>query len=88
MSRTLLLHFLLDNGISVPGEVGADDYTFFGFHTILFDFGGVVVDFGASAFCFHTVFLGGVETIFGLSSFCFRLFFFALDSFIFFAFLD
>ena len=38
----------------MPGGVGMDDCTFLGLHTILFDFGGVVVDFGASSFCFHT----------------------------------
>jgi hypothetical protein len=33
-------------------------------------FGGVVVDFGAASFCFHTIlfFLGGVEVAFGSSS--------------------
>jgi hypothetical protein len=53
MSRTLLLQFLLNVGTSVPVGVGMDDCTFLGLHTILFDFGGVVVDFGASSF-FHT----------------------------------
>ena len=60
-----------------------DDCTFFGFHTILFDLGGVVVDFGASSFCFHTIFLGDVGTTFSFSSFCFRLFFFGFDLFLF-----
>ena len=49
----------------MPEEVG---YIFFGLHTILLDLGGVVVDFGASSFCFHTFFLGGVGTTFGVSS--------------------
>ena len=81
MSRTLLLHFLLDEGTSVPREVGC---AFFGLHTILFDFGGVVVDFGAPSFCFHTFsFFGGVGTTFGVSSFCFRLFFFGSVLFLF-----
>ena len=66
----------------MPRGVGMDVCTFFGLHTILFDFGGVVVDFGAS-FCFHTVFLGGVGTTFGFSSFCFRLFFFGSGLFLF-----
>ena len=34
----------------MPKGVGADDCSFFGLHTILFDFSGVVVDFGASIF--------------------------------------
>ena len=56
----------------MPGEVDMDDCTFFGFHTILFDLGGVVVDFGAYFFCFHTIFFfGGVGTTFGVSYFCF-----------------
>jgi hypothetical protein len=53
MSRTLLLQFLLNVGTSVPVGVGMDDCTFLGLHTILFDFGGVVVDFGASSFFPH-----------------------------------
>ena len=68
-----------------------DDYTFFGLHTILFDLGGVEVDFGASSFCFHTFlsFLGDVGTTFEVSSFGLRLFFFLLRPlFIFFTFLD
>ena len=67
----------------MPGGVGTDDCTFFGIHTILFDLGGVEVDFRASSFCFHTVFLGGVGTTFGFSSFCFRLFFFGSGLFLF-----
>jgi hypothetical protein len=68
---------LLDEATSVPGGVDADDCTLFGFHTILLVFGGVVVDFGASCFCFHTFsFFGGVRTTLGVSSFFFRLFFF------------
>jgi hypothetical protein len=69
----------------MPIEVDVDDYTFFGFHTILFVHGGVVVDFGASYFCFHTVllFLGGVETTFGVSSFISCFIFFCSDLFIF-----
>jgi hypothetical protein len=47
---------LLDDGTSVLGEVGVDGCTFFGFHTILFDLGGVVLDFRAFSFCFHTGF--------------------------------
>jgi hypothetical protein len=72
----------------VPGGVDADDYTFFHLHTILFDLGGMEVDFGVSSFCFHTFlsFLGGVETTFGVSSFCFTLFFFCSDLFLFFCF--
>jgi hypothetical protein len=73
MSRTLLLQCLLDDGVLMPGEVGC---TFFGLHTILFVFRGVVVDFGAPSFCFHTFsFFGGVGITFGVSSFCFGLFF-------------
>ena len=65
-------------------EVDVDDYTFFGFHTILFDLGDVEVDFGASPFCLHTIFfLGGVGTTFGVSSFCFGLFFFCSGPFLF-----
>ena len=67
----------------MPRGVGVDVCTFFGLHTILFDFGGVVVDFGASAFCFDTVFLGGLGTTFGFSSFCFRFFFFGSGLFLF-----
>ena len=54
----------------MPGGVDADDCTSFGLYTILFDLGGVEVDFGASSFCFHTFlsFLGGVGTTFGVSS--------------------
>ena len=71
------------------GEVDVDDCTLFGLHTILFDLGGVEVDFGASSFCFHTFlsFLGGAGTTFG-ASFGFGLFFFGSDLFVFFAFLD
>ena len=50
----LSLHFLLEDGTSVPGGVDSEGCTFFGFHTILLVFGGVVVDFGVSCFCFHT----------------------------------
>jgi len=39
----------------MPGEVGCN---FFGFHTIMFFFSGVVVDFGAFTFSFHT--FGGI----------------------------
>ena len=67
----------------MPVGVGADDCTFFGLHTILFDLGGVEVDFGASAFCFHTNFFGGVGTTFGFSSFYFRFFFFYSGLFLF-----
>ena len=73
---------MLEDGTSVPGGVDADDCTFFGLHTILFDLGGVVVDFGASSFCFHTI-LGGVGINFGASYFCFRLFFFGFSLFLF-----
>ena len=67
------------------GGVDMDDCTFFGLHTILFDLGGVEVDFEALCFCFHTFlsFLGGVGTTFGVSSFCFRLFFFYFGLFLF-----
>ena len=53
-ARLFSFHFLLDEGTSVPREVDMDDYTIFGLHTILFDLGGVEVDFGASSFCFHS----------------------------------
>ena len=72
MRRTLLLQIFLEDGTSAPREVGC---TFFSLHTILFDFGGVVVDFGAPSVCFHTFsFFGGVGTTFDISSFCFGLF--------------
>ena len=77
------LHFLLGDGTSVTEGVDTDDCTFFSFHTILLVFSGVVVDFGASSFCFHTVSLGGLGTTFGFSSFCFRLFFFGSSLFLF-----
>jgi hypothetical protein len=69
----------------MSGEMDVDDYTFFGLYTILFDLGGVEVDFGASFSCFHTFlsFLGGVGTTFEVSSFCFRLFFFYFGLFLF-----
>ena len=69
----------------MPGGVGVDDCTFLGIHTILFDLGGVEVDFGTSSFYFHTFlsFLGGVGTTFGVSSLCFRLFFFYFGLFLF-----
>ena len=66
----------------MPGGVDADDCTFFGLHTILFDLGGVEVEFGVTSLCFHT-FLGGVGTTFGFSSFFFGLFSFAPASFYF-----
>ena len=90
MSRTLLLHFLLEDGTLMLGGVDVDDCTFFGLHTILLVFGGVVVDFGASSFCFHTFlsFLGGVGTTFEVSSFCFGLFFFCSGLLLFSVFLD
>ena len=82
------MHFLLDEGTSVLEEVGVDDCTFFGLHTILFDLGGVVVDFGASSFYFYTVFFfGGVGTTFGVSSFYFGLFFLCSSLFLFYLFL-
>ena len=85
MSRTLPLHFLLDDRTSMPGEVDVDYCTFFSLHTILFDLGGVEVDFRAFSFCFHTFlsFLGGVGTTFEVSSFCFRLVFFYSGLFLF-----
>jgi hypothetical protein len=68
----------------VPGGVDANDCTFFGLHTILFDLGGVEVDFRASSFYFHTFsFLGGVGTTLGISSFYFGLFFFCFGLFFF-----
>jgi hypothetical protein len=74
---------LLDEGTSDLGEAAADTGTFTR-HTILILFGGVVVDFGASSICFHTVFFfGGVGTTFGVSSFCFELFFFCSGLFLF-----
>jgi hypothetical protein len=83
---------LLDDGTSVLEGVDADDCTFLGLHTILFDLGGVEVDFRASSFCLHTFlsFLGGVGTTFGVSSFFFfGLFFFLLwPLFVFFVLLD
>jgi hypothetical protein len=71
---------LLVDGTSDPGEV--DGCTFLGFHTILLDFGGVVVDFKAASFVFHTIlfFFGGVGIGFGASFeiclifFCFAFF--------------
>ena len=53
---------MLDDEASNPGEVDVDDYALLGLHTILLVFGGVVVGFGASPFCFHTIlfFFGGV----------------------------
>jgi hypothetical protein len=73
----------------VPG-VGADDCIFLGLHTILFDLGGVEVDFGASTFCLYTFlsFLGGAGTTFEASSFGFGLFLFVPTSFCFLCFLD
>jgi len=44
-----------------------------GFHTILFVFGVVAVDFGATSFAFHTIlfFFGGVGFIDGITFFHF-----------------
>ena len=66
----------------MPAGVGADDCTFFGLHTILFDLGGVEVEFGVTSLCFHT-FLGGVGTTFGVSSFVLGYSFSTLVSFYF-----
>jgi len=53
--------------MSVPEEVGVG---VFGLHTILFVFGGVVLDIGAFFLCFHTFFFsGGARTTFEFFSF-------------------
>jgi len=75
---------LLDDEASGPGEVDADDCASLGFHTILFFFGGVVVDIGAASFGFRTIlfFIGGGEMDFGASSFEICLFLFCFGLFL------
>ena len=66
---------MLDDEASSLGEVDADDCASLGFHTILFVFGGVVIDFGATSFGFHTIlfFFGDVGFIGGITFFPFLL---------------
>jgi hypothetical protein len=78
MNRTVSpLHWLQNEGLSVPRGVRWASLFFLDIHTFFFFIVGVVVDLGASSCGFRTFFSEGAGTSLGVSFFGLGLFFYS-----------